>query len=93
MAKKSLPQRGDSRKRVEDMNLAEIVAYNKELLAKLKRLLAERRIELEQADPVPQPVPVKVKAAKLPTRRMTKAVAAFDGMTDSEQMDSLRAMW
>ena len=91
MAKKSLPDNGDSHKPIDQMNLQEITAYNKELLAKLKRLLTERRAELEQVEP--EPVPVKVKAAKLPTKRMAKAVAAFDSMTDSEQVDSLRAMW
>lgn len=42
MAKKSLPQRGDSRKDIDDMSLQEIMAYNKELRAKLNRMLAER---------------------------------------------------
>lgn len=86
MAKKSLPQRGDSRKSIDDMNLAEITAYNIELLAKFKQLLAERAPKAQ-----PQPVPAKV--VKLPTRRMTEAVERFDAMTDSEQLDSLRAMW
>lgn len=91
MAKNSLPQSGDSRKRIEDMNLQEITAYNKELLAKLKRLLAERSAEPEQAEPQPQPVPER--KAKLPTKRMRKVVERFDAMSDSEQVDSLRAMW
>lgn len=84
MAKKSLPQRGDSRKSIDDMNLAEITAYNIELLAKLKRLLAERCAE-------PEPAPER--KTKLPTKRMRKTVAAFDAMTDSEQVNTLRAMW
>lgn len=90
MAKNSLPHGTDPRKRIEDMNLTEITAYNKELLAKLKRLLEERRSETEQVETQPQPTP---KRAKLPTKRMAKAVERFDNMTDSEQIDSLRAMW
>lgn len=42
MAKKILPQSSKPRKDIDDMNLDEIMAYNKELLAKLNRLLAER---------------------------------------------------
>jgi len=87
MAKKSLPQSSKPRKSIDDMNLAEITAYNIELLSKLNGLLAERRAEQLQTQPVP------VKVAKLPTKRMAKAVAAFDSMTDSEQVDTLRAMW
>lgn len=86
MAKKSLPQRGNSRKSIDDMNMAEITAYNVELLARLKQLLSERA---PKAQPQAQVEP----SAKLPTKRMRKAVTAFDSMTDSEQVDSLRAMW
>lgn len=89
MAKRSLPQRDDSRKSIDSISLAEITAYNIELLTKLKRLLAERRAEQVQ----PQPVPVKVKAAKLPTKRMTKRLTTFDAMSDAEQVDSIKSMW
>lgn len=41
MAKNSVSNNGKPRKSIDDMNLAEITAYNIELLAKLKRLLAE----------------------------------------------------
>jgi len=124
MAKKSLPQRGDSRKDIDDMSLQEIMAYNKELRAKLNRMLAERtegeavstkpfnemsaderrqtldelrtrrNALLAQRDEVqPDPQSVPERKAKLPTKRMRKTVEAFDAMTDSEQLDSLRAMW
>lgn len=91
MAKNSLPDNGKPRKSIEDMNLQEIQAYNKELLAKIEQLLAERRTESEQAEPQPQLVPER--KAKLPTKRMAKAMERFDNMTDSEQVDSLLLMW
>ncbi len=86
MAKNSVSNNGKPRKSIDDMNLAEITAYNIELLAKLKRLLAEGAL---LAHPQVQSEPV----TKLPTKRMRKAVERFDSMTDSEQLDSLRAMW
>lgn len=45
--------------------------------------------------PTPEPAPVveESPALHLPTKRMKKAVERFDGMTDSEQVDSLKAMW
>ena len=88
MAKKSLPQRGDSRKSIDEMSSTELRAYIAELMIKRDRLMTERMARQEQ--PVETPKPPK--ATKLPTKRMTKTVAAFDNMTDSEQVDSLRAM-
>lgn len=89
MAKSSLSNNGKPRKSIDEMSLAEIQAYNDELFAKLNRLLRERAERNAQ----PQPEAEPVKAAKLPTKRMRKAVERFDGMTDSEQVDSLKAMW
>jgi len=89
MAKRSLPQRGDSRKDIDRMSSTELRAYIEELMLKRDRLLVERMARQEQ--PVETPKPAK--AAKLPTKRMTKAVKTFDAMSDSEQVDSLRAMW
>jgi len=89
MAKKSLPQRGNSRKSIDEMNSAELRAYIAELMVKRDRLLVERMARQEQ--PVETPKPAK--PVKLPTKRMRKSVERFDSMTDSEQVDSLRAMW
>ncbi len=103
------------------MNLDEIMAYNKELLAKLNRMLAERsqrpdidamtdeqrreyqdylmrRISanidtMKVPEPEPTPIVEESPVYHLPTKRMRKAVKAFDSMTDSEQVDSLRGMW
>jgi len=91
MAKNSLPHGSKPRKDIDQMSSTELRAYIAELTIKRDRLLVERMTRQEQ--PVETPKPAKVKAAKLPTKRMTKAVAAFDNMTDSEQVDSLKAMW
>lgn len=55
MAKNSVSNNGKPRKSIDDMNLAEITAYNIELLAKLKQLLAERT---PKAQPQAQPEPI-----------------------------------
>lgn len=82
MAKNSLPRSSKPRKDIDRMS-------STELRGKRNQLLSERTARYEQ--PVEAAKPVK--ATRLPTKRMTKAVAIFDGMTDSEQLDSLRAMW
>lgn len=86
MAKNSVSNNGKPRKSIDDMNFEEITAYNMELMAKLQRLLADRA---PKSQPQAQAEPV----AKLPTKRMVKRLATFDNMTDSEQVNSLRAMW
>jgi hypothetical protein len=42
MAKKILPQRDDSRKDIDSMTYAELLAYNDELSARITKILAER---------------------------------------------------
>lgn len=41
----------------------------------------------------PTPVVSDADAYNLPTKRMERAVAAFDDLPDDEQVDALRAMW
>lgn len=105
---------------IDKMSLDELQQYNRESLAKLKRLLEERRTQrpdidamsdeeraayqdhlmrsiaakLEPTPSAPEPAPVVSDAPQyvLPTKRMEKAVAAFDDLTDGEQVDQLRAM-
>lgn len=42
MAKRILPDSGKPRKSIDEMNLDELMAHNRELLAKLNRLLTDR---------------------------------------------------
>ena len=90
-------QRRKAAKKADDtdrMNLDELQASNKEMLAKLKRLLEERRAE-QQPAPTPEPAPTVEEAPQydLPTRRMEKAVARFDDLSDEQQVDVLGQMW
>ena len=48
--------------------------------------------KLEPTTPEPAPVVEEAPQYDLPTRRMEKAVAAFDDLTDGEQVDQLRSM-
>ena len=78
---------------IDSMNLDEITAHNKELLTKLNRLLAERT-ELQPAKPTePAPTIEEAPTYDLPTAKMRKAVAAFDDLSDDDQVDVLREMW
>lgn len=51
--------------------------------------------KLEPSPSAPEPALTVEEAATytLPTKRMEKAIARFDDMTDDDQLDSLRAMW
>lgn len=79
---------------IDNMSRDDLRAHIDELRAKRDRLLAERRAEQQPAI-TPEPAPIVVEAAKytLPTAKQRRALAAFDDMTDAEQVDSLRGMW
>lgn len=57
------------------------------------RLLAERRAEQEPA-PTPDPAPIVTEAdVYTVTAKQRRRLAAFDDMTDADQVDTLQAMW
>lgn len=68
-------------------------AKRDELLDQLTQRLA-MSAGTEQPTATPEPAPTVEDAPQyaLPTKRMEKAVAAFDDLTDGEQVDQLRAM-
>lgn len=106
---------------IDKMSLDELQQYNRESLAKLKRLLEERRaqrldieamsdeerqayqqhlmrsiaakLELTPSTPDPAPIVEDAPTLALPTKRMEKAIARFDGLSDADQVDSLRTLW
>ncbi len=88
-------KRPDMSRDTSKMSLDDLRAYNRELAAYLRQLLADRRAELEQQPaPTPEPAPVVSDAPQyaLPTKRMEKAIARFDALDDAEQLDALRGM-
>lgn len=76
---------------IDSMNLDEITAHNKELLTKLNRLLAERTEP--QPATTPDPAPELDEAYYDVTAKQRRRLAAFDDMSDDEQVDTLRGMW
>ena len=81
------------KKNIDDMNLEEITAYNKELLAELKRLLAERTEQQPATTSEQEPTVEESPQYDLPTKRMEQAVARFDDRSDDDQVDQLKSMW
>jgi len=81
------------KKNIDDMNLEEITAYNKELLAELKRLLAERTEQQPATTPDPAPEIEEAPTYDLPTAKQRRRLAAFDDLSDDDQVDQLKAMW
>ena len=77
---------------IDSMNLDEITAHNKELLTKLNRLLAERTEQQPATTPDPAPE-IEESATYDVTAKQRRRLAAFDDMTDSEQIDALSALW
>lgn len=87
----------------------ELRRYLDELQARRDTLLAQRHIDAMSDEEraayrdhlvasiagklEPAPVVSEADAYNLPTKRMEQAVAAFDDLTDSDQVDALRAMW
>jgi len=69
--------------------LDEARAKRDELLDKLTQRLATAA-GIEQ--PEPSPVVTEADAYNV-TAKMSKRLAAFDGMSDGDQVDSLKAMW
>ncbi len=72
---------------IDTMSDEERAAYQEYLM---------RRISAHIDTLVPQPATVSHSIAsqtKLPTKRMAKRLSTFDAMSDSEQVDTLRAMW
>lgn len=113
-------QRRKAAKKADSMNLDELQASNKEMLAKLKQLLAERgqrpdidamtdeeRAAYQQhlmgsitakleptptATPDPAPAVSEADAYNV-TAKMSKRLAAFDDLSDDDQIDVLNQMW
>jgi len=78
---------------IDNMNLEQLQAHNRQLFAKLERLLAERTEPQPATTPDPTPAIEESPQYDLPTAKMRKAVAAFDDLPDDEQVDQLRGMW
>lgn len=85
-------QRRKAAKKADSMNLDELQASNKEMLAKLKRLLEERRAEQPASTPEPEPI-VEEAPQYTVTASQRRALARFDDLTDADQVDTLRGMW
>lgn len=78
---------------IDNMSPADLQASNKEMLTKLKWLLEERRAE-QQPAPTPDPAPTVTEAdAYNVTAKMSKRLAAFDDLSDDDQIDVLNQMW
>lgn len=87
-------KRPNMNKDTSRMNLDEIRAYNRELMAYRRHLLEQRRAEMEQPAPTPEPAPIVEEAANYKvTAKQRRALAAFDDMTDGEQVDALSSLW
>ena len=78
---------------IDSMNLDELHQHNKQQLEKLKRLLEERTEPQPATTPDPAPEIEEAPTYDLPTAKMRKAVAAFDDLSDDDQVDVLREMW
>lgn len=78
---------------IDNMSLDELHQHNKELLTKLNRLLAERTEPQPATTSEQEPTVEEAPTYDLPTAKMRKAVAAFDDMSDADQVDVLKAMW
>lgn len=79
---------------IDNMSLEQLQAHNRQLFAKLERLLAERQAEQQPATTTePEPTIEESPQYDLPTAKMRKAVAAFDDMSDDDQIDVLRSLW
>lgn len=74
------------KKNIDDMTLTELKEHNAELRARLAELLAQR--SEQQPDPTIEDAPQYDVTAK-----QRRRLAAFDDMTDSDQVDVLRQMW
>ncbi len=78
---------------IDNMKRDELRRYIDELSAKRDRLLAERRAEQEPA-PTPDPAPIVTEAdVYTVTAKQRRALAAFDDMTDADQVDALQSLW
>ena len=74
------------KKNIDDMTLTELEEHNAELRARLAELLAQR--SEQQPDPTIEDAPQYTISEK-----QRRALARFDDMTDSDQVDVLREMW
>lgn len=72
---------------IDAMSDEERAAYQAHLMHSIAAKLAPA--------PASEPAPVvsEADAYNLPTKRMEQAVARFDDLTDSDQVDQLRQMW
>ncbi len=78
---------------IDNMKRDDLRRYIDELRAKRDRLLAERRAEQEPA-PTPDPAPIVTEAdVYTVTAKQRRALAAFDDMTDADQVDALQSLW
>ena len=78
----------DNPRPIDDMGHEELQAYLAHLMTKMGRL-----IRGEESTAQPAPRVEEAPTYDLPTAKMRKAVAAFDDLRDSEQVDVLRQMW
>ena len=76
---------------IDNMKRDELRRYIDELSAKRDRLLAERAEQQPATTPDPAPVVSEADAYNV-TAKQRRALAAFDDLTDAEQLDQLRGM-
>jgi len=74
---------------IDAMSDEERAAYQEHLM----RRISAHIDTMKTPEPTPKPIVEESPAYHLPTKRMRKTVERFDNMTDSEQVDNLRAMW
>lgn len=77
---------------IDSMNLDELRAHNRQLFAKLERLLAEGTDP--QPAPPPEQAPTIEEAPQYDvTAKQRRRLAAFDDLSDADQVDQLKDMW
>lgn len=77
---------------INKMSHEELQAHNKELFAKLERLLAKRAEQQPASEPDPAPTVDEAPTYDV-TAKQRRRLAAFDDMSDDDQVDTLREMW
>lgn len=77
---------------IDSMSRDEVQTYIKQLYAKRDALLAQRAEQ--QPATTPEPAPVVTDAATYDvTAKQRRRLAAFDDMSDADQVDALKSLW
>lgn len=79
----------DERPDIDAMSDEERAAYRDYLMRRISARIDTMKPQTTQPTSITEEAP----ALHLPTKRMTKRLAAFDAMSDAEQVDSIKSMW